>query len=263
VDLLRDRFSVYFVDKRYMACSKLVDLLVEEVTYERGFSILEDGTARRMARIIALRGASAVGEDQFMDLLRAVVRFASAGNVGEAQVTTQSFMQTICSARDSAVPGNVRTILSVAAEGERHARDLVSGKLPLKHLEPLIPAIPAVGRNWAERLDFEVRLLTDEHREITDKAIEEMTKAASLGTDPAFALGVPQPKWGVRIFRGRSNRHPSIQLADLVAGAGLEVSRHETGKPTEASEALRPLIMEAMDAYSLLPHDNTEKLIVA
>jgi len=261
-DLLNGRFSVYFIDKRYMACSKLVDLLVEEVAFERGMHILEDGSARRMARILSRRGAADVGEERFTDLLRAVVRFAAASNAGEARMTTREFMEIVRDARDSARRGNVKTILGLASEGEDHARALVAGRLALKHLEPLIPAITAVGRNWSERLDTEVRLLADEHRELDDQAIRHMAEAVSLASYRAFALGVPEPKWSVRVFRGTSHRHPSIQLADLVAGAGLEVGRQHLGVQSVVGERVRPLVMEAVDPFSLVPHDDPERLVI-
>jgi hypothetical protein len=259
-DLLNGRFSVYFTDKRYMACSKLVDLLVEEVTFERGLHILEDGSACRMARILARRGAEAVGEQRFADLLRAVVRFAAASNAGEAKMTTREFMEIVGDARDSAPRGAVKTILALASEGEDHAQALVAGQAALKHLEPLIPAITAVGRNWAERLEAEIRLLADEHRELDDQAIRRMAQAVAFASDPTFALGVPEPRWDVRVFRGNSRRHPSIQLADLVAGAGLDVARGELGARTAVSERVRPLVMEAVDPFSLVPHDDPEQL---
>jgi hypothetical protein len=261
-DLLNGRFGVYFIDKRYMACSKLVDLLVEEVTFERGLHILEDGSARRMARILARKGAEAVGDRRFTDLLRAVVRFAAASNVGEAKMTTQEFMDIVRNARDSASRGAVKTILALASEGEDHAQALVAGRIALKHLEPLIPATTAVGRNWAERLESEIRLLTDDHRELDDQAIRRMVEGVARASDPSFALGVPEPRWQVRVFRGSSRRHPSIQLADLVAGAGLDVVRGELGAETALSEKVRPLVMAALDPFSLVPHDDPEHLVI-
>lgn len=142
---LAGKISIYFVDKHYVAASKFVDLLVEEVTYERGFNLYEDGTARRMGRILALRGPEILGEQQFVTLINTLLAFASAGNRGEATVSVEVLMERIRGARDAAQPGNVKRILALAAEAQGSARRLVNIDSPVKSLEPLVPSIAAVG----------------------------------------------------------------------------------------------------------------------
>jgi hypothetical protein len=62
--------------------------------------------------------------------------------------------------------------------------------------------------------------------------------------------------WGV--VRGTSADHPSIQLADVVAGAGRAVFMFHEGMPgnaAQAGEILPPAVVSLIAAEGLFAHD--------
>ncbi len=60
-------------------------------------------------------------------------------------------------------------------------------------------------------------------------------------------------------MRGISRAHPSIQLADLIAGAGRAVARRHTGAPSPAGERLYPSVIPLISTESLVPYDSTTR----
>ncbi|MFF8444116.1 hypothetical protein ACF07U_25020 [Streptomyces californicus] len=58
------------------------------------------------------------------------------------------------------------------------------------------------------------------------------------------------------VLRGSSADHPSIQLADLLAGAAAAVTERHVGSPSPAAEGLWPVIVPLVEQSSLMPYDN-------
>ncbi|MFE3496459.1 hypothetical protein ACFXOS_25935 [Streptomyces sp. NPDC059175] len=58
------------------------------------------------------------------------------------------------------------------------------------------------------------------------------------------------------VVRGSSVDHPSIQLADLLAGAAAAVAERHEGNPSDAGEGLWPVITSFVEQSSLLPYDD-------
>lgn len=58
------------------------------------------------------------------------------------------------------------------------------------------------------------------------------------------------------VLRGSSADHPSIQLADLLAGAAAAVTERHVGNSSLAAEALCPVIVPLVEQSSLMPYDN-------
>lgn len=73
---------------------------------------------------------------------------------------------------------------------------------------------------WSQRIG-KVNILTDEQKTLTDKHLDEIHSQLSGNGFPAFRYMVSQVRIG-ELVRGQSSQHPSLQLADLVAGAGFQ-----------------------------------------
>ncbi|MEU1352126.1 hypothetical protein [Streptomyces sp. NPDC005795] len=58
------------------------------------------------------------------------------------------------------------------------------------------------------------------------------------------------------VVRGSSSDHPSVQLADLLAGAAAAVTERHAGNDSPAASALWPAVVSFVDTSSLLPYDD-------
>jgi hypothetical protein len=126
-------------------------------------------------------------------------------------------------------------------------------------MEPLIPCLPVIGHQWSREIGT-VSMLVDEHRVLTDDRLDIIARVAALDIEFAGpAMGVrrrPQSRTVRAVVRGISRVHPSIQLADLIAGAGQAVARRHAGLPSPAGERLYPTVIPLISAESLIPHDS-------
>lgn len=58
------------------------------------------------------------------------------------------------------------------------------------------------------------------------------------------------------LVRGSSKEHPSLQLADLVAGAGFAVAERHDGQVNPAGDDLCEAVVPLTDPAGLLSHDD-------
>jgi hypothetical protein len=125
-------------------------------------------------------------------------------------------------------------------------------------MEPLITVLPLIARLWSDEIGA-LSMLTDEHKVLTDGELYSIASAAAL--DIEFSgLGVsawqrPAARAVRSVVRGVSRAHPSIQLADLVAGAGQAVARRHAGTLSPAGDVLFPVVIPMISPESLVPHD--------
>ena len=126
-------------------------------------------------------------------------------------------------------------------------------------MEALIPCIPLIGHWWSTQIGG-LSMLVDEHRVLTDEELNMIAKRAALDVEfSGPAKGVrrrPHARAVRAVVRGVSRAHPSIQLADLVAGAGQAVARRHAGVPSLAGERLYPAVVPLISAGSLVFHDD-------
>ncbi|MBP2400838.1 hypothetical protein [Streptomyces syringium] len=106
----------------------------------------------------------------------------------------------------------------------------------LPQLEMLIPAVAQTARRWGIRIG-RVSLLTHEQRMLTDDVLHTVLRFA---TSPSgMTLLTREPAAPVHtIVHGSSARHPSIQLADLLAGTAAAVTERHAGNPSRGPRAL-------------------------
>jgi hypothetical protein len=253
-DLLAGRCSVQVVDKRYTAVAKIIDLIVEEYEHNRGADIYSSGEAKTLAADLLTHGPKALGEARFDAL---VGHFVSLFRMGEPAARARSTVDELFDCLTAAVAaartaGNrrVESILERVARGREEVDffiEEVRGSDGLPHLQPLIPALIESIRFWDARLrdHGRVMVLHDRQNLLSDQMIAVTRRGMRY---PSLLTPVrPDPVLLGAFVRGDSKTHPSIQLADLVAGAGRIAGEYALGRRTDPvakqlSQAVRPLV---------------------
>lgn len=249
---LEDRCSVYLVDKHYAIAAKAIDLLLEEQEHAAGRDLYADGRAQHMARTLASQGRRALREAGHARLLKAFVALASARGRKDPEAAVKHFYQELETAWAASTRKDVTDILFQLRATRSHADLLYGEDEPFGMLEMLIPALAQAARYWAARIG-PVNVLADEQRSFTDQALAHIATQVRItwGATPSSRIRA-QP---VRaLVRGVSSAHPSIQLADLLAGAASAAASHALeSQPSDAGKELWPLILPFLDPDSLLP----------
>jgi hypothetical protein len=259
---LAGRARVYLVDKHYFVAGKIIDLLLEEGAHARGINLHEGGLARRAAWTLFTDGPRALGGAGFDRVIATMVGFASARNRDGSVVSVDALFGELRRAFGRARRGEVSQILGALLRTREQAEDFLEALSDTAQIvpamEPLIPALPLIANLWSDEIGA-LTMLTDEHKVLTDDRLDFIARVAAL--DVQFAgpgMGVRQraPQRAVRaVVRGVSRDHPSIQLADLVAGSGQAVARRHAGVRSPAGERLYPLVVPLISPESLVPHD--------
>jgi hypothetical protein len=263
---LAGRAHVYLVDKHYFVASKIIDLLLEEEAHARGINLYEGDLARRAAWTLFTDGPRALGGEGFDRIIATMVGFASARNRDGSLVSVDALFEELRLAFGRAYRWEVSQILAALLKTREHAEDYLrarSDNAPLlPAMEPLIAALPLIANLWSDEIGA-VTMLFDEHKVLTDERLDIIARAAALDVQfagPGMGVRRRPPARAVRAaVRGVSRDHPSIQLADLMAGAGQAVARRHAGVPSPAGERLYPLVVPMISPESLVPHDDPER----
>ncbi|MHC3475307.1 hypothetical protein ACYF6T_42505 [Streptomyces sp. 7R007] len=254
---LHGRASVYLVDTHYFIVGKLIDLFVEEQAHKQGRDIRSNGRARKMARRLFDEGPRALGPALFDQLLASTVAFTSHKNQHH-QVTIDDFYNMVDEAWARSRRRNVTEALALLRTTREEASEYLldahgpDAVLP-QALEPLIPAVASITANWSERLG-RVNMLVDEQPALTDANFDEIEADARGRGHPEFRSLTHGVHLG-HLLRGQSIHHPSLQLADLISGAGYAVAQRHSGCANPAGEDLYTVVVPLIDPKGMLPHD--------
>jgi hypothetical protein len=252
---------VYLIDTRYFVTSKIIDLLLEEFVHTHGGNLYAGDQARMAAWTLFNEGPRALGVQLFDELIGRFTQFAGLRNRHQAQVTVAELFRILDRAESRSTRRAVTDLLRALRRCRQEADDLqrrLSGPEFTATLEPLTPSIPAVLNAWAERLG-PVSMLLDAHKVWTDEHLDLVWQGMRLGR------GLPNPifGWGSGrlrgLVRGTSADHPSIQLADLVAGAGRAIAHFHhgnTGGTAAVGEFLAPVVVPLITTEGLFAHDD-------
>lgn len=258
---LADRASVFLIDTRFFVAGKIIDLLLEEFVHREGGDLHAGDEARMAAWTLFNEGPRALGVQLFDELIGQFTRFAGLRNRHQTQVTVAELFSILDRAESASTRRRVTGLLRELGRCREQADELqrhLTGPAFAAAMEPLTPSIPAVLGAWADRLG-PVSVLLDAHRVWTDDHLDTMWQVMKLGR------GLPNPMFGwgsgrLRgLFWGNSADHPSIQLADLVAGAGRAVAHFHHGKAggtAEVGEFLAPAVVPLIAAEGLFAHDD-------
>lgn len=269
---LHDRASVYAIDKHYFVAAKLVDLLLEERFNALGHDIVSNGVARQFALDLATEGPRALGRDGFDRLIATAVAFFSKKNRTGDQVTVDDLYAVIresyAYARRRKAPQAKKAaevldmLRKTRPEAEDFARERPAEATPTgEHgllddtMDPLVAAVPTVILHASIRYGGKLQVLADDQRLLTDDKLEVLERGA---TAVGLVHGLIRGNHLQELVRGRSVDHPSLQLADLVAGAGRVVARWHDGEDEPAGNDLHVVVAPLVDPDGLLMNERPE-----
>ncbi|WP_432108503.1 hypothetical protein [Streptomyces sp. AA1529] len=257
---LHERCAVYVVDKEYAVAAKVIDMLLEERAHAMGIDLYAGGLARELARTLALKGQRTAQGENLSALMAAFVALASHRGRRRQQEAADVFFHELDQAWATTDHPGVKEILA-ALRGTRSQVDtlhLPEDEEPFPAMEMLVPSVAQIARLWAARLG-PVSVLTDEQTALTDSAlgtVHRLVRVAWGPTPSATVVAAPVRS----LLRGSSADHPSIQLADLLAGATAAVAGRHAGAPSAAGDDLWPVVVPLLEESSLLPYDTPEGL---
>jgi hypothetical protein len=259
---LHGRASVYLIDKHYFVVAKLIDLFVEEQAHKQGRNIRNTGRARTMARRLFEEGPRALGPAIFDRLLSSTVAFTSHKNRNQ-QVTVDDFYEVVEEAWARSHRRNVTEALALLRTTREEATEYLQDAhgpeaiLP-QALEPLIPAVAAITASWSRKLG-RVNMLVDDQRALSDANLDDIETEARDRGHPEFRYLSRGVHLG-HLLRGQSTQHPSLQLADLISGAGYAVAQRHNGLANPAGEDLHTVVVPLIDVAGMLPHDEPTRV---
>lgn len=272
---LDGRVSAYLVDAYYFVVAKLVSLLIEETVYASGAPPLGPAIELTLARNLALEGPKALGEDGFANLVATSGMFFSKRNRNGDLVSVDQLFTIFRDSRNRArrrkAPQARKAfevldlLLSTRSEAEEFVRNQAAvpgspeADVVRDSMEPLIPSVVAAIANAAER-HGNIGALGDEQRLLTDDTLELMERGVNA---QGRLQGLYEARWLEQLVRGVSREHPSLQLADLVAGSALAVARLRNGEDSQAGQQLQAAINPLVDPNSLLPYADVQGFLLA
>lgn len=255
---LHGRAHVFLTHKLYVIMGKTIDLLVEEFEHDRGRDIYSNGEARAMARTLFRDGPRALGPAGFARLAASFVSLFRVGQLagGDDKETIAEFFATVDQARWSCHRRNVEQLLdrirAAQQQAEEFQRSLAdSGDDNIPALDPLIPSVMQTIRFWAPPRGVRgLRVLHDRQNVLTDDRVDVLL-AQLRAPLPEFRRFTP-PVSVDEFVRGDSAEHPSLQLADVIAGAGRAAAEGALGVRTDpVATALIDIIGPIVAADSL------------
>ncbi|MFI8977117.1 hypothetical protein ACIGO9_29840 [Nocardia asteroides] len=248
---LAGRVSLMVAHKPFVAVAKVIDLLVEERAFAQGIDLYGGRQAPKMAATLFADGPRGLGDQQWSSLLETFVQMARPG-VGDRAEDVAAFFEQVDAAQRRCRRRSLDPILLELSRSQPHADELVASisdpEDPFQAvLDPLVALIPEHLRHWYREVGRKpYRLLHDEHIVLTQQLVHTtMSVLAYAQPHPTLARA---GKAELALFgTGTSHTHPSIQLADLVAGAGRIVTADflngKSSLPAPLTEAVTPLII--------------------
>ena len=257
-----DRAGIYLTDKRYFITAKIIDLLLEEYSHSRGIDLYAGDQARKIAWNFFEEGPRALGLESFDRLIYTFVEFARTRKNGQPGLSVEEFFNVLEKAFARSTRRRISDLLLSLLRTRAEADELYlerQGSNLIGPLEPLIPVISAVISSWSQKLG-PVSILADEQAVLTDEILDTVEQNIRKGPVEF------RHYWrGIRVSqltRGNSIEHPSIQLADLVAGAGRAVAHRHERIPSQAAQAgtwLWQSVVPLIWREGMLPHDKPER----
>lgn len=264
---LHARASVYLVDKVYMTAGEAVDLLVEEAANERGQDLYANGLARKMAHGLFREGRRALGPEGFDALLRGLVSLFRMPRPGDPDPVErlETFFQLVDQLRVTCRRRRVDELLNGFIQARHHAEKFQAELAQsdrddfLPSLDPLIATLPQVVRSWSEKFGS-ARYLHDRVNVLSDGRINLL-----LGLLRHPESHSRRFAYAVRIgdfVRGDSKEPASIQLADVLAGAGRSAGLAALAPSrTAANDAVIGLVRPLVHIDSLWGDDPSWRLL--
>jgi hypothetical protein len=219
--------ALYAVHKRFALFQRLFDYLVEPVIHARGVEVGEDAMNIKLTNAGYLAIEAQLGApflDRLLDLFQNAVRHGSRAQLGE--------MWRHLERGRKRRPGVTRRAIDLLLLGRRGPKEHFDG-LVLSDLDVAFSTVVALTAHWRRLSEGPFVIIHDEtkplaeYRAVWDWLTSPDQQRATLGFGDFRDLPLPMNVERTEIRR--SHEFAGLQLADLLAGAMLEVCRFQLG----------------------------------
>ena len=244
---LAGRGHVHLTEKTFFVVGKVIDLLIEELTFDAGIDLYAGGKAKAMADTLYREGARSFDHKSWQNFLAAFNSLMRAKDRRQVKVSVEEFFGMVDELRLRSRRRSVEYVMELS--GGRGIRRisfrsvLIDGNSTVPALDPLFAAIPLAASFWSEG-KYRVGVVHDVQSALTTERLEPMI---SVLADPPSSMRKYWPKVKIEyVHQVDSRSDPRVQLADLLAGAARTIANDELlGKKDQVlSELLRPYVDE-------------------
>lgn len=257
---LRGNAHVYLIDKAFFVVGKVIDLLVEEVTYPAGIGLHQDRRAKAMAVTLYREGRRAFGLEQWQAFLVSSNNLMRAKDRLDVSTPADSFFHIVDVLRPAGTPGRVDEILGLLRQARPRAdsfrAQLLDNPKMIPALDPLIPAIVQAVAHWGEGTK-PVSIVHDRQNTLSEERIAHLKEIFSK---PQPALPGYSP--GARLASLAlvdSSSDPRVQIADILAGVARKLASDELSDRGDGP--LTALLRPYVDSLSIWGGDRSWSLL--
>jgi hypothetical protein len=214
-----DRVSVFVIHKKHMVVSKMIDLLVENLAYEAGVDLYKDGGNIAMANLATMMIESFLDAGQQGRLLGSFVQMLKLPSSDSVEEFYRAVDQTM-----EELPVRKRLLFEDFMVPIAASRRIIFEVLPNNDkftLDPIVPSVFSLAYHWGKKYRDGFVLKADESKTLALKRDEmAMFMADHL---EGITIGYDSRRHPARLpvrelIFCRSEKEPSIQVADIVAG---------------------------------------------
>jgi hypothetical protein len=213
----------YVCDKRYLLILMFLDYAVEPFYYERGIDFYEGGQNYAMASLLAVAGASLLGQAAFDNLLKAFqiavkekTSAAIAALVVAAQETSwQNIPEALGPLAQFAAPECLNAILNPGVDTDA----------ALVVLQSLISRMEVLA-DGAYRVEHDQSKNLRRYNELLKRFIDHDHDVEFRQTEIA---SIKFPLKLLDVTQVDSKKSPAVQLADVMIGAAIEAANNIAG----------------------------------
>lgn len=235
------RIVVDVFHKRYMVATKVIDLVMETLLHERGVDLYREGANIAAANVLFYSLAPLCGESASDEFFAAFVSLIRDRN----PTTRNRYVRAVERAVEACKDEEFRLFL--APFGDDAQLDTWLDPINALALEPAVPALFEHIAAWGRRLREPFRVVHDRSKPVVASESFFLDLLANANETPA-PVGYDRrqfefPLRAASLEQGDSKDHPSLQLADLCAGAINHLLKSRSAGThdalTEAITALR------------------------
>ncbi len=211
--------KIFVIFKRYMAITKLVDLIHEPSARSAGVNLYEQGAARGLAHLLTLTLPVYLGNtraDRFINLFVRLVRQRDSDTLRQFSGEATSAFSHIERHFPETIGEFFAPIIVACNQPDTWLPHLTSTQL-----DPLIPAYHTLADNWGKAVNERFIILADEsktlaqEREYLLRFADESLREQTVGS---ATRNISYPLKVADIMTTTSHSSRSVQLADLFAG---------------------------------------------
>jgi hypothetical protein len=221
-----DAVKIYAIHKRFMALTKIVDLIHEPSAREAGINLYERGGALATANLLTTVLPTYLGDDldAFINAFIVLVRRRDLPSL-------RHFYQLSCRAYEK-IENNFPETIGWLFIPVIVACEKPDSWLPFLHgseLDPLIPAYYTLVDEWGKTLRARFEVIADESNTLSQER-DRLMKFASQDLrniqvgSPARNFKYPLKVSSIEMVRSADTRE--VQIADLFAGAACYALKH-------------------------------------